>query len=138
MAVAHIGSDTLTGIRTSPCWTRLATAPSPPTNAAGAPSASASTSSRPHYAVSPQPTSEESQLQALHSAACRTPAHGSLLCQDAAGSGVLGLGVTGPGSGLSEELVWGCEPVALETESLPGCPPGSVLSVFARSSTMTR
>jgi len=33
----------------------------------------------------------------------------------------------GPGSGLSEEPVWGCEPVALESESLPRCPPGFVL-----------
>lgn len=31
--------------------------------------------------------------------------------------------VAGPGSGLSEELVWGCEPAALESESLPRCPP---------------
>ncbi len=29
-----------------------------------------------------------------------------------------------PGSGLSEELVWGCEPAALESESFPRCPPG--------------
>ena len=35
--------------------------------------------------------------------------------------------MAGPGSGLSEELVWGCEPAALESESLPRCPPGLVL-----------
>ncbi len=36
----------------------------------------------------------------------------------------LGSVVTGPGSGLSEEPVLGCEPVALETESLLGALPG--------------
>ena len=36
--------------------------------------------------------------------------------------------LAGPGSGLSEEPVWGCEPVALESESLPRCPPGLVTS----------
>jgi hypothetical protein len=30
----------------------------------------------------------------------------------------------GPGRGLSEELVWGCEPAALEFESSPGALPG--------------
>jgi hypothetical protein len=40
--------------------------------------------------------------------------------------GVLGSVVAGPGSDLSEELVWGCEPVALESEPLPRCPPGPV------------
>ena len=54
------------------------------------------------------------------------------------GSGVLGLVVAGPGSGLSEELVWGCEPAALETESLPRCPPGPVPCVRVRSSSMVR
>ena len=34
--------------------------------------------------------------------------------------------VAGPGSGLSEEPALGCEPVALESESLPRCPPGPV------------
>lgn len=34
--------------------------------------------------------------------------------------------VMGPGSDLSEELVWGCEPVALESVSLPWSPPGPV------------
>ena len=43
-----------------------------------------------------------------------TSAHGSLLCQDAWGSGVLGLVLAGPGSDLSEEPVWGCEPAALD------------------------
>ena len=28
---------------------------------------------------------------------------------------------------MSEELAWGCEPAALESESLPCCPPGPVL-----------
>ena len=40
------------------------------------------------------------------------------------------VGAAGPGSGLSEEPVWGCEPVALESESLPRCPPGPVAMVF--------
>jgi hypothetical protein len=44
---------------------------------------------------------------------------GSLLCQDAAGCGVLGWRLAGPGSDLSEELVWGCEPAALESETFP-------------------
>ena len=48
--------------------------------------------------------------------------------QDAAGSGVLGLRVAGPGSGLSEEPVLGCEPVALESESFPCCPPGPAVA----------
>ena len=63
---------------------------------------------------------------------------GSPLCQDAAGSGVLGLLVAGPGSGLSEELVWGCEPAALESESLPCCPPGPVAMCRAASLTIVR
>ena len=29
---------------------------------------------------------------------------------------------------MSEEPVWGCEPVTLESESLPRCPPGPVAS----------
>ena len=41
--------------------------------------------------------------------------------------------VTGPGSGLSEEPVWGCEPVALESESLPRCPPVPVTSPDRRA-----
>src|SRR3954466_9217268 len=60
-------------------------------------------------------------------------AHGSLLCQDAVGRAVLGWAVAGPGSGLSEEPVWGCEPVALEGESFPRCPPGPVLDVVRAS-----
>jgi hypothetical protein len=44
----------------------------------------------------------------------------SLLCQGAVGSGVLGWVMTGPGSDFSEELVWGCEPAKLESESFPG------------------
>jgi hypothetical protein len=49
-------------------------------------------------------------------------AHGTPLCQDAVGSGVLGCVLDGLGCGLSEELVWGCKPVALESESLPLLP----------------
>ena len=41
-------------------------------------------------------------------------ASGSLLCQDALGRVVVGFVVTGPGSGLSEVLVWGCEPATLD------------------------
>ena len=40
------------------------------------------------------------------------------------GVGVLGWVMAGPGSGLSEELVWGCEPAALESESFPVALPG--------------
>ena len=45
------------------------------------------------------------------------------VCQDATGSGVVVSGVAGLGRGLSEVPVWGCEPAALESESLPsrGC-----------------
>jgi hypothetical protein len=42
--------------------------------------------------------------------------------------------LAGPGSDLSEELVRGCEPVALESESFPRCPPGPVLVRVARAS----
>ena len=34
--------------------------------------------------------------------------------------------VDGLRCGLSEELVWGCEPAALDSESLPRCPPEPV------------
>jgi hypothetical protein len=64
------------------------------------------------------------------------------LCQEAAGSGVLRWGLAGPGSGLSEEPALGCEPVALESESCPVCPPGPVLELVAvwaiASSSMVR
>ena len=53
---------------------------------------------------------------------------GTPLCQPAFRSGVLGWLMAGPGSGLSEEPVWGCEPVALESESSPRCPPGPVIA----------
>ena len=43
-----------------------------------------------------------------------TSGFGSLLCQDALARVVVGLVVTGPGRGLSEVLVWGCEPAALD------------------------
>lgn len=66
----------------------------------------------------------------------RPTGHGSLLCQDAAGSLVLGLRVTGPGSDLSEEPVWGCEPVALDVSVVPRCPPGLVALFATRSSSM--
>ena len=39
---------------------------------------------------------------------------------------------------MSEELVWGCEPVALESESLPRCPPGPVLCVALLAGWMVR
>jgi hypothetical protein len=60
---------------------------------------------------------------------------GSPLCQEAAGSGVLGSAVAGPGSGLSEEPALGCEPVALESESCPVCPPGPVLALAVACAT---
>ena len=48
----------------------------------------------------------------------------------------------GFGCGFSEELVGGCEPAALESESLPRCPPGPVPELFAAcaaaSSSMVR
>src|SRR4051794_31471187 len=44
----------------------------------------------------------------------------------ARGSAAGSVGVAGPGSGWSEEPVRGCEPVALESESFPCCPPGPV------------
>ena len=65
-----------------------------------------------------------------------TSSSGSLLCQDAAGSGVLGWRLADPGSDLSEELVWGCEPAALESETFPRCPPGPVPVPVTRSSSM--
>lgn len=39
--------------------------------------------------------------------------------------------VAGPGSDFFEEPVAGCEPVALELEVVPECPPGPVLVVAA-------
>ena len=41
---------------------------------------------------------------------------------DTADLALAGLGVTSPGSGLSEELALGCEPVTLESESFPRLP----------------
>lgn len=55
-----------------------------------------------------------------------TSGHGPLLCQDALGRRVVGCGVTGPGSDLSEVSVWGCEPAALDFSDAPRCPPGPV------------
>ena len=40
--------------------------------------------------------------------------------------------VAGPGSGLSEESALGRESVALESESLPRCPPGPVAEAWSR------
>jgi hypothetical protein len=37
-----------------------------------------------------------------------------------------------PGSGLFEVPLWGCEPVTLESESLPRCPPGPVTRLCSR------
>ena len=44
--------------------------------------------------------------------------------------------LAGLGSDLSEEPALGCEPVALEIESLPGCPPRPVFCAATRSSRM--
>jgi hypothetical protein len=48
----------------------------------------------------------------------------------------------GPGSDLSEELVWGCEPAALDLETFPRCPPGPVpgdaVPAVTRSLSMVR
>jgi hypothetical protein len=46
-------------------------------------------------------------------------AHGSPLCQDAAGRSGLGSKMAGPGSDWSEEPVWGCEPAALDFADAP-------------------
>ena len=63
---------------------------------------------------------------------------GSLLCQAVLRSEVLGWVTAGPGRGLSEEPAWGCEPVALESESFPRCPPGPVTALVIASLTMCR
>ena len=68
----------------------------------------------------------------------RSSGHGSPLCQDAAGKGVLGCVLDGLRCGFSEELVWGCEPAALESESLPRCPPEPVTFLTTASSSMCR
>ncbi len=51
---------------------------------------------------------------------------GFLLCQDTFANVVVGFLVMGPGSDLSEVLVWGCEPAALDFSVAPRCPPGPV------------
>jgi hypothetical protein len=65
-----------------------------------------------------------------------TSSHGTPLCQDTAGRAVLGWLAAGPGSGLSEEPIWGCESAALESESFPRCPPGPVASRLFWSSSI--
>ena len=50
------------------------------------------------------------------------------LCQDAAGTTVLGCGEAGRGSGLSEEPMSGIRSVTLESVVVPDCPPGPVAS----------
>jgi hypothetical protein len=59
------------------------------------------------------------------------------LCQEAAGRGGRRLGLAGPGCGLSEVPVWGVGLAALESESLPRCPPGLAPTVMA-SAVMVR
>ena len=46
----------------------------------------------------------------------------------------VGCGPAGPGSDLSEELVVGVEPVALDVRVAPGCPPGPAACAVLRSS----
>jgi hypothetical protein len=53
-----------------------------------------------------------------------THAHGSLLCQPAFRCGVLGWGLAGPGSGLSEEPTSGVRSVTPDCRVVPDCPPG--------------
>ena len=55
------------------------------------------------------------------------------VCQ-AAGSEVVGWFSAGSGSDLSEELVVGVGPAALDFRVAPGCPPGPAASCWARSS----
>ena len=59
-------------------------------------------------------------------------------CIEACGRVVVRLGLAGPGSDLSEEPVSGCEPVPLESETLPECPPGPVAAPLLRSSSRAR
>jgi hypothetical protein len=47
-------------------------------------------------------------------------------------------GLAGPGSGLSEVPVWGCEPATLESVVVPRCPPGPVTGPLIASSSMRR
>ena len=54
--------------------------------------------------------------------------HGSPLCQDTFWGSGLGSLVAGPGVACPKSRCWGCEPVALESESSPRCPPGPVLA----------
>jgi hypothetical protein len=55
-----------------------------------------------------------------------------------AGGGGRSVGLAGPGSGLSEVPVWGCEPVALESVVVPRCRPGPVIAPLVASSSMRR
>src|SRR3954454_17703051 len=55
------------------------------------------------------------------------------VCQ-AAGSAVVCSDAAGLGSDLSEELVVGVEPVALDFRVAPGCPPGPAARAVLRSS----
>jgi DDE superfamily endonuclease len=57
---------------------------------------------------------------------------GASLCQVDLGVGLVGSVLAGSGSDLSEELVVGVEPAALDVVVAPGCPPGPVLSRGAR------
>jgi hypothetical protein len=68
----------------------------------------------------------------------RSHAHGSPLCQVAAGTRVVGWVLAGPGSDLSEEPVWECEPVTLELGDVSQCPPGPVTDLAIASSIMRR
>jgi hypothetical protein len=58
----------------------------------------------------------------------RAYGHGSPLCQDTLGSGVLGWLVAGPGRGFSEEPMSGVRSVTLDCRVVPECPPGPVSS----------
>ena len=46
--------------------------------------------------------------------------------------------VARPGNGLPEEPVAGCDPVALAAESIPYCPPGSLICAWARRASARR
>jgi hypothetical protein len=60
------------------------------------------------------------------------------LCVKMPPRGVLGWVVAGPGSDFSEEPVWECEPVTLESVVVSQCPPGPVTACAIASSTMCR
>ncbi len=70
------------------------------------------------------PRPEKSDRQQTH-------CHGTPLCQETAGSGVLGWALAGPGSDFSEVPAMGIGSAALDCRVAPMCPPGPVPGAFA-------